>query len=161
MLKRNCSLAPSQLAVWFGFLALVSFAIAMIFAAMGAWLVVPFAIIEMTVLAIAFFMFGRHAADYEKIVAEPGKIYIETSLGPRLDRIEHQAPWFRVNYSGRHRDLIQVVGPGQTLPVGRFVPGSIRGKLAGELRTALTSSATQVARQGQSAPVVGADSAQY
>lgn len=145
LLKRNCSLSPSHLALWFGFLAFLSVGISLVFAAMGAWLVVPFAIVEVAALAVAFVIFGRHAADYERIVAGPGKILIETSLGAKLDRVEQQAPWFRVEYSGRPRDLIQVVGPGQTLPVGRFVPSSIRSRLATELRRAFAAPASTVA----------------
>ncbi len=144
LLKRNCSLSPAQLALWFGCLAFLSLGISLVFAAIGAWMVVPFAIIEVTVLGVAFFVFGRHAADYERIVAGPGKILVETSLGARLDRIEQQAPWFRVEYSGKPRDLIQVVGPGQTLPVGRFVPSSIRSRLAMELRRAFAATASTV-----------------
>ena len=133
LLKRNCSLSPAQLALWFGCLAFLSLGISLVFAAIGAWMVVPFAIIEVTVLGVAFFVFGRHAADYERIVAGPGKILVE-----------QQAPWFRVEYSGKPRDLIQVVGPGQTLPVGRFVPSSIRSRLAMELRRAFAATASTV-----------------
>lgn len=139
LLKRNCSLAPSQLAIWFGSLATLSMAIALFFALMGAWVVVPFALLEISGLALAFVAFGRHAADYERIIAEPGRLMIETSLGPKVVCVEQRAAWFRVDYSGRHRDLIQVVTSKQSLPVGRFVPSSNRGELASELRKGLTS----------------------
>ena len=138
LLKRNCSLSPAQLATWFGLLASLSLLIALAFAMMGAWLVVPFAVLEISALGLAFFMFGRHAADYERIVAQPGKLTIETSLGPRVDRIEQRADWFRVEYSGRPRDLVQVVTARQALPVGRFAPASARPLLASELSRAFT-----------------------
>lgn len=138
LLKRNCSLSPVQLAAWFGSLAFLSLLIALAFAAMGAWVVVPFAVLEVLALGVAFVMFGRHAADYERIVAEPGKLTIETSLGPRLERVEQSADWFRVEYSGRPRDLVQVVTARQSLPVGRFAPANVRPQLASELRSAFT-----------------------
>jgi len=105
---------------------------------MGAWVVVPFAVLEISALGAAFVMFGRQAGDYERIVAEPGKLMIETSFGPRLDRVEQSASWFRVEYSGRPRDLVQVVTAGQSLPVGRLAPANVRPLLANELRSAFT-----------------------
>jgi len=138
ILKRNCSLSPVHLATWFGVLAFLSLAISLAFAAMGAWMVVPFAVLEISALGVAFVMFGRHAADYERIVAEPGKLTIETSLGPRLNRVEQSADWFRVEYSGRPRDLVQVVTARQSLPVGRFAPANVRPQLAHELRHVFT-----------------------
>ncbi|MFK7967375.1 MAG: DUF2244 domain-containing protein [Burkholderiaceae bacterium] len=138
LLKRNCSLSPAQLALWFGSLASLSLLIALAFAMMGAWLVVPFAVLEISALGLAFVMFGRHAADYERIVAQPGKLTIETSLGSRVDRIEQRADWFRVEYSGRPRDLVQVVTARQALSVGRFAPASARPRLANELRRVFT-----------------------
>ena len=67
VLKRNCALRPRQLAACFGVLAAVSLAIASIFAWHGAWLVVPFACLEMGALAVAFVVYARHAADYDRI----------------------------------------------------------------------------------------------
>ncbi|MGH1359657.1 MAG: DUF2244 domain-containing protein [Burkholderiaceae bacterium] len=134
LLKRNCSLAPSQLAIWFVLLAVLTLTIAIFFATKGAWLVLPFAVIEISALAVAFLVFARHAADYERIVAEPGRLVVETSFGPSVDRYEQSSAWFRVEYSGRPRDLIKVVSAKRSFPVGRFVPGNTRGRLARELR---------------------------
>ncbi len=138
LFKRNCSLSPAQLATWFGCLASLSLLIALAFAMMGAWVVVPFAVLEISALGLAFVMFGRHAADYERIVAQPGRLTIETSLGSRLDRIEQRADWFRVEYSGKPRDLVQVITARQAVPVGRFAPASARPWLARELRRVFT-----------------------
>lgn len=137
MLKRNCALRPGQLAGCFGGLAAVSLAIGLLFASMGAWLVVPFTLVEISALAAAFVMFSRHATDYERIVLRPGEIVVETSVGPSVARICERAGWVRVEYSGRHSDLIQVILPGRVLPVGRFVPSDTRERLAVEMRSAL------------------------
>ncbi len=137
MLKRNCALRPDQLACWFGSLAVLTLVIGAVFAAMGAWLVVPFTLIEISALVAAFIVFSRHATDYERIVVRPGEVVVETSVGLRTARIEEPANWVRVEYSGRHHDLIRVVTPRQALSVGRFVPGDTRGRLAVEMRNAL------------------------
>ncbi len=137
MLKRNCALRPDQLALWFMALAGLSMLIALSFAAMGAWVVLPFTVVEIGALGLAFFMFGRHAADYERIVVRPGEIVVETSVGSRLARIAQPLNWVRVEYSGRHRDLITVITSNRVVSVGRFVPSDTREKLAIELRSAL------------------------
>lgn len=150
VLKRNCSLAPSQLGIWFAVLSFLTLTIAAFFASRGAWLVVPFAVIEITALAVAFVVFARHAADYERIEAAPGRLVVETSFGPRVDRFEQSSAWFRVEYSGKPRDLITVVSAKRSYPVGRFVPSNTRGRLARELRTVFTGAEMSGAGWSQS-----------
>ncbi len=137
VLKRNCALRPRQLAACFGVLATVSLAIASIFAWNGAWVVVPFACLEMGALAVAFVVYARHAADYERIVVGPGRLVVEQSHGGSLERIECRPAWIRVEYQGSHRELIRLVAGGSEVAVGRFVPGESRGDLALELRRSL------------------------
>jgi len=137
LLKRNCAMKPRQLAACFGVLAMVSLAIATVFAMNGAWLVVPFACLEMGALAVAFVVYARHAADYERIVVGPGSLVVEQSHGAVFDRIECQPAWIRVEYQGSHGELIRLVAGGSEVAVGRFVPGESRGDLALELRRSI------------------------
>jgi uncharacterized membrane protein len=137
LLKRNCSLAPRQLAVIFGSLATVSLAIAAGFAAMGAWLVVPFACIEVLALGAAFVVYARHAADYERIVLCRDCLLVETCRGDRLRREQCAPAWTRVEYGGSRRELIGLVAAGRRIDVGRFVPESERPDLARQLRRQL------------------------
>jgi uncharacterized membrane protein len=50
----------------FALLAAVTIGIGIVFAAMGAWLVLPFAGLEAIALAIAFFAVARRIADDER-----------------------------------------------------------------------------------------------
>lgn len=137
LLKRNCSLAPGQLAVIFGSLATVSLGISAAFAAMGAWLVVPFACIEVLALGVAFVVYARHAADYERIVLCRDCLLVETCRGDRLRREQCAPAWTRVEYGGSRRELIGLVAAGRRIDVGRFVPESERPGLARQLRRQL------------------------
>ncbi len=137
LLKRNCSLAPRQLATIFGALATVSLSIATMFAVQGAWLVVPFACIEVLALGAAFVMYARHAADYERIVLCRDCLLVETCRGDRLRREQCAPAWTRVEYSGTRRELIGLVAAGRRIDVGRFVPESERRDLAKQLRSQL------------------------
>jgi uncharacterized membrane protein len=66
--KPNCSLTPNQ-RLWI-FSAIVSFSliVAMGFTLAGAWLVFPFAGMELLALGAAFYVVQRHSGDYESIV---------------------------------------------------------------------------------------------
>ena len=57
----------------FAFIFVVSLGIATAFAVLGAWLILPFAGLEMLVLYLAFRYVDRHAADYERIAIRRGQ----------------------------------------------------------------------------------------
>jgi uncharacterized membrane protein len=54
-------MSPARLAVAFGALAAITLAIGVGFAMVGAWLVLPFAGLEVLMLSIAFFVYARRA----------------------------------------------------------------------------------------------------
>ena len=61
-LKRNCSISPAGLAGVFAALACVVVAIGAGFAFVGAWLVLPFAGLEVLALGAAFLFRARQVA---------------------------------------------------------------------------------------------------
>src|SRR5438309_940919 len=61
LLKRNCSLRPSQLVGFFASLCVVSLGIGTVCWLQGAPLVMPFAGIELAAVATAFLLYARHA----------------------------------------------------------------------------------------------------
>ena len=69
-LKRNISISPAQMALIFTVLGLISLAIGAGFYMMGASLVLPFSLLEIAVLLIAYFYNAVHANDYEKLVMQ-------------------------------------------------------------------------------------------
>jgi uncharacterized membrane protein len=137
MLPRNCALTPRQLGVWFATLGTLSTAIAAVFAMQGAWMVLPFACIELTALGVAFVVYARHAADYERILVAPGRLVVERVVGNAVDRIECEPAWVRVEYAGTRRSVVRLVAGQQHVEVGRFVPEDKRKELAHELRESL------------------------
>ncbi len=137
LLKRNCSLAPRQLALIFVSLAIVSLAIAAMFALQGAWMILPFACLEVLALGGAFFLYARHAADYERIVLCRDCLMVETCRAANLKREQCSPGWTRVEYTGSRQELIGLVAAGRRIEVGRFVPESDRPDLARQLRVQL------------------------
>lgn len=138
VLRRNCALSPGQFGACMAGLGAVSVAIAALFAWQGAWLILPFSCIELTGLALAFVVYGRHATDYEKIVAGEGVLAVESVHAGSCTRVEHDAQWLRVVYRGARRgEPVLLVTGSQSLAIGRYVPDECRARLADEMRDAL------------------------
>lgn len=61
--KHHCSISPLGLALVFAALAALSLGIAAAFAALGAWLILPFAGLEIAALCAAFWFTARRAGN--------------------------------------------------------------------------------------------------
>ena len=139
VLKRNCAMTPRQLGAWFGSLALLSLLLATALALRGAWLVVPFTMIEIVALGATFVWWGRHAGDCERIVVGAGVFRLETSDGGHLHQVEGCSTLARVRYGGSRRELIRIVLKGDEIAIGQYVPDDRRAALAKELSGVLAS----------------------
>lgn len=58
------------------------------FAVVGAWLILPFAGLEVLLLGAAFVAYARRAADYEKIELAGGRLTVEVAQAARRSRYE-------------------------------------------------------------------------
>ena len=137
LLKRNCSVTPSQLLGLFLSLSVVSMGIATFFWFQGAILIMPFAWAELLALGIAFSVYARHARDGEKIVLQGSRLLVELETAGRLERAEFNREWVRVEPKGGDGSLIEVSGQGQSVWVGRHLRPELRPALAREIRMAL------------------------
>ena len=133
-LKRNCSISPSGLACVFIALAVAVLAIGTGFAFAGAWLILPFAGLEVLLLGGAFFLQARHAADYERIALERGRLSVEMAQGARLARYELDARRVRVETDGAH---VVLHGERQAVEVGRHLDEESRTAFGAELKRRL------------------------
>lgn len=137
LLKRNCSLAPGQMFGLFGVLCLVSLSIAVFFWLQGVRMVMSFAWIELIAVGAAMLLYARHAADRERIALHRDTLTVEHACGNRVERVEFQAAWVRVEPRSGDQSLVELTGQGRRIFVGRFIRPELRRKLAEELRMAL------------------------
>lgn len=137
LLKRNCSLAPTQMFALFGALCVVSMSIALFFWWQGARMVMSFAWIELFAVGAALLLYARHAADRERIALHNDTLTVEHACGNRVERVEFQAAWVRVEPRSGDHSLVELTGQGRRIFVGRFIRPELRRKLADELRAAL------------------------
>jgi len=125
-------MSPKALAGVFAALALLVLAIGAGFAALGAWLILPFAGLEVLLLGAAFVLYARHAADYEKVELESGRLTVEVAEGERTAR--YQMDGARVSIEeGR----IVLRDAKEELEVGRHLGAEARAELAAELEEKL------------------------
>ncbi len=139
-LKRNCSLAPRQLLGVYAGLCALSLTVATFFWWQGAFMVMPFAWVELLALGAAVLVYARHAADSESIALLNGCLTVELASGGRLERVQFQPGWVRVEAPSADGSLIELSGHGRRIAVGRYVRPELRGALAEELRAALRHS---------------------
>jgi uncharacterized membrane protein len=139
-LKRNCSLAPRQLLGFYSVLCGLSLAVATFFWWQGARLVMPFTWAELVAVGVAMLVYARHAADNEHIALRNGRLTVEHAWGNRLEHVEFQPQWVRVEPEAGDESLVELSGQGRRVMVGRYVRPELRRQLANELRMALRHS---------------------
>lgn len=142
LIKRNCSASPQQLAFVFGSLVAVSFAFGIGFAAFGLWMVLPFVGIELVAVGVAFFCYGRHAADFERIAIDSREVSVERVEGARRTQwhLDPRLSHVQINSSGHRwgrRVRVYLMAPEIKLEVGRHLLDARRWQLGRELEGTL------------------------
>jgi uncharacterized membrane protein len=137
MLSRNCALTPRQLGAFYLSLVAASIAIATVFLLRGAWMILPFSLIEMAALGAALLIYARHAVDCERVSLGRDALEIESIDGARrsVTRIDRCAA--RVEMDARPKGRVAVIARGERVVLGRFVCERERRRFAFELRQAL------------------------
>ena len=138
-LRRNCSISPSQLALAYGSLCIVSLGIGAAFWFHGATFVLSFAGAELVIVGAAFLVYARHASDGERIFLTGPQLVVELENGGKLQRAEFRREWVRVEPQAGDGSLIELSAQGRSINVGRFVRPELRPVLAREIRMALRS----------------------
>ena len=97
--RRNNSLSPAGRFLVLGSLAVVILAISLGFALHGAWLVFPFAGLDVVVVFLAFRYVGQRAGDFECISLQGDTIIIERHSRGSTERFEFNRYWVQVEFN--------------------------------------------------------------
>jgi uncharacterized membrane protein len=136
--RRNNSLTSSDRILAFGFIAVVSLGIAAAFAWLGAWLILPFAGIEVLVLFFAFRCIERHARDYERLTISGDLLQIEIAEVKSVQQVQFNRWWAQVIYEPDGSRLA-LRSHGREVEFGRHLTEDERMAVAGTLRQRLRS----------------------
>jgi uncharacterized membrane protein len=101
---------------------------------LGAWPVLPFAGLEVAVLAYAFRRIACHDGDFERLEIEGRRVRIESRTGARVVSFEGHAPWARLWVRDRPgRCELQLRYAGKSVEIGRMLTDERRRLWAAEL----------------------------
>jgi uncharacterized membrane protein len=129
-LKRNISISPAHMALIFTGLGVLSLTIGGVFYSMGATLVLPFSLVEIAVLLMAYFYNAIHANDYEKLIVGGNLIHIETKLGFKTNHIELVRSMTRVETLTHMNEMVHLRQGTKDTHFGKFVHANLRPLLA-------------------------------
>jgi uncharacterized membrane protein len=135
--RRNNSLSSSGRLLVFGFIFFVSVGIGLAFTLIfGAWLIMPFAGLEMLGLYLAFRHVDRHAADYERVAIAGNRLQVEVFDGGRVKRYDCNRHWAQVVCTGDGSRLA-LRSHGRELEIGRHLNQQQRLAVARQLKCEL------------------------
>ena len=137
LFKKNCSFTPKQVGIFYLAQSTLSLIVASFFLYQGVWLILPFTLLELAVLAIALLIYARHATDYERIDIRQGELLVETSNAGKVMQFVFNPSWVRVDSVLNSQKLISINYQGQVLEVGRFIHVSLRKNFLIEFAQAL------------------------
>ncbi len=136
-LKRNCSISPRQMVLFYASLCTVSLLFACFFTWQGAWYVLVFSMVENCVVGAAFLYYARHAADREHIVLNGRCLVVEVIESEKRRQYHFDAYGLRVDAPGPKNGLVALVSGAKRVEVGRFLTQFKRRQFASELHSAL------------------------
>lgn len=130
----------------FGSMVGLAFVFGAVFAALGAWMVLPFAGVELLALAVAFLVYGAHATDGERVWLGGERLTVEVREGSSVRTHEFVLTQVRlVRQAGSGR--LFLVCRGRELEVGRHLGAPRRAGFERDLRAALAVSTTVTKKQ--------------
>ena len=136
--KRNCSLGWAERWRAFWLIASISAIIASAFAAFGAWLILPFAGLEIGALYLAFRVLDRRANDYERLTIDGDRLVVEQKRQGRLMRFEGNRLWAQVVVR-RQSERVELAlrYRGREIEFGTFLSDEARSTAARSLQEQL------------------------
>ncbi len=140
LLRPNRSLTTKGMLALFGAFALLAAIIGTGFALAGAWLVAPFAGLEVAVAGMALYLLYRHAGDYECIDIEGRRVRIARRRGSREVRYDFERYWTRVRLArseGLRPSRLSIGSHGRFVEIGATLDEDARWQLAQRLRRLL------------------------
>jgi len=135
--RRNNSLSSGGRFLVLGSLTVVLLAISIGFALNGAWLVFPFAGLDLVVVYLAFRYVEQRAGDYECIAFHGDSIVIDTRHEGKTDRFEFNRHWAQVTFvaaQGGERGRLLLRSHGKEVAFGIHLTDEQRATVARRLK---------------------------
>lgn len=148
--RRNNSLSTKGGALALGSLLVVSLTISLPFAFLGAWLILPFAGLDVFLVFLAFRYIEHRKADFESITIEGDRLVVEKWEAGVVSRAELSTYWVRVLWrpdEGRQGALL-LGSHGRVVPFGAHLTRAQKHSLAQTLQRRLRDGGAGTASSG-------------
>ena len=141
LIRPNCSLSWRETIQFYLGVLLVSLGIAIAFALRGAWLILPFAGLEMLVLGAALYVVARRAARWQEISINVDSVrVIDQGPGQRQMR-SFQRAWAKVIHEDaankNHPSRLSIRSHGRSVEIGTCLNETEKRDLAEQLSRAV------------------------
>ena len=134
--RPNCSLPPSGKVKLVAWLATPPLIISIAFCLAGAWVVFPFAGLELLAVAYAFYIIHCHAGDYESITIDSDRLTVEKRDLNHVCQTRFHRYWvhvvLRMAPCGEQRVWLR--SHGKEVEVGRYMNHEQRLALAQQIQ---------------------------
>lgn len=131
----NRSLGPLGRRWVLGMIATSTFGVAAGAAMIGAWPVMPFAGLEVALVALAFRVVQMHDGDFERLEIDEHEVRVEARRAQQVTRFVAHRAWARVVVRDRGmRCTLRLAYRGRSEPLGRLLSDEGRRALAERLR---------------------------
>ncbi len=134
--RPNCSLPLSGKVKLVAWLATPPLIISIAFCVAGAWMVFPFAGLELLAVAYAFYIIHCHAGDYESITIDGDHLAVEHCDFRHVSQTEFHRYWvhvvLRMAPGGEHHLWLR--SHGKEVEIGRYMNNEQRLALARQLQ---------------------------
>lgn len=134
--KPNCSLTVDSKRKVVLLLTIIPCCIAIGFAMLGAWLVLPFVGLEIVALGFAFYYVNSHESDYESISIDGNSLVVERGSRQHVSQFELNPYWVTVQRRELANGELQLylLSHGKSIEVGRYLTRKQREVLADQLQ---------------------------
>ena len=134
--KPNCCLTTESKQKVVLLLTVIPCCIAIGFAMLGAWLVLPFVGLEIFALGFAFYYVNSHESDYESIRIDGNSLVIERGSRQHISQYELNSYWVTVQRRELANGELQLylLSHGKSIEVGRYLTRKQREVLADQLQ---------------------------
>lgn len=142
LIRPNRSLSPRGMVVLFAGMAAFAMALGIGFSLVGAWLVLPFAGLEVAVVGAALYWLYRHADDHELIIMDNDHVTVIQYRGGRERSDVFQRYWAKVTLErcGRwYPSRLKLGSHGHFIMIGADIGEDERQTLSARLNEALRS----------------------
>ena len=129
-LRRNCSAKPIVLLTAFGVISVISSVIGITFWFLNVPWVLFYSMLEISALLLAFYVYAKHAVDYETIILTKHKIIVEKEIGGVVSHVYLDRIFAKSVFEKKGLDRIVLQSPKDSIRFGRLIRKSAQLNLS-------------------------------